>query len=303
MAKIENNVDLKKYNTYHVGGKADYFTIAKSRQDLIDAFNFAKEKQIPYAVLGKGSNVLVSSEGFRGLVAINKHNEIKRNEQSIWASAGTSIAALTKFTRDEGLSGIEFLAGVPGSLGGAIVGNAGCFGEKISDVLESVEFINEDGEAITLPKEKLGFSYRESAFKKSVKGIILGATLKLSESGSKEVEQKVEEILKKRSAKDPRGKTSGSFFKNIPESKASAKILGEIVVRGIDGNIPTGKLIDEAGCKGMKVGGAQVSTHNAGFIINTGDATTDDIKELAEQVKKKVYNKFGVEIEPEVRYL
>ena len=303
MAKIENNVDLKQYNTYRIGGKADYFVAAENKQDLIDAFNFAKDKGIPYATLGKGSNVVVSSEGFRGLVIVNKYKEVKIGDHSIWVASGTSISALTAFTKDKGLSGLEFLSGVPGSFGGAIIGNAGSFGGVLSDVILSVEFIGEDGKLTTLPKDKLGFSYRESAFKKSIKGIITGANIKLRQLSPEEVDRKVSEILNQRKAKDPKGKTCGSFFKNIPEAKATSKILGEIEVRGIDGNIPTGKLIDETGCKGLKVGGAEVSTYNAGFIINTGNASPEDIKTLAEEVKKRVFERFGVELEEEVRYL
>ncbi|RJO60077.1 UDP-N-acetylmuramate dehydrogenase [candidate division WS5 bacterium] len=300
--KIEKDIDLKRYNTYGVGGNARYFVLAREEQDLINAFTFAKEKNISFIVLGKGSNVLISEKGFDGLVIINNTREIKKDNEILSVSSGASLALVTKFTISEGLSGIEFLAGVPGTFGGAIIGNAGCYFGEIADLILDVEII--DGEGMKkITKKEARFSYRDSIFKHDFQGIILSARLKLNSSTKEKVSEKSLDIIKKRSIKDPKGRTSGSFFKNIEVKNAPKKLLSQVETRGMDGHIPTGKLIDEAGCKGMRVGDAEVSTYNAGFIINTGNATADDIKKLAEEVKKRVYDKFGVELEPEVRYL
>jgi UDP-N-acetylmuramate dehydrogenase len=303
MVKIEKDIDLKKYNTYGVGGNAKYFILAKEKKDLVDAFNFAREEDITFVVLGKGSNVVVSGRGYDGLVIVNDVKNIKRSGDKVEISAGSSIASVLKFSKEEGLTGLEFLAGVPGSLGGAIVGNAGCYGSEIGKVTESVEIINSEGQIENIEGKDADFGYRNSIFKRDFKGIILGATVKLSQSTSKKVSDKSADVIAKRKTKDPLGKTAGSFFKNVEVSDAPRKLIEEIKVRGIDGKIPAGKLIDAAGCKGMKVGDAEVSAHNAGFIINNGNASAEDIIELAEQVKKKVKERFGIELEPEVRYL
>ncbi len=301
MAKIEKGKELKSFNTYHVGGKADFFVAAKARQDLIDAYNFAKEKQIPYAVLGKGSNVLIADDGFRGLVIANKVNTLERHENKIVASSGLSLSAFVKYSAEAGLAGAEFLAGIPGTVGGAILGNAGAWGRSFGDIVESVDFLDESG-ARRIQREGVDFSYRESSFKK-MKGIILGAVIVLEKSGSQEVEGKVKEILLHRSGKHPAGRSCGSFFKNIEVKYLPRETLEAIGGWEKGGRITAGKLIEEAGCRKLSVGGAEVSKDHANFLLNTGNATANDIKELAEQVKKKVYDKFGVELEPEVRYL
>lgn len=301
MVKIEKDIDLKKYNTYGVGGNARYFVLAKKRQDLVDAYNFAKEKNISFVVLGRGSNVLISDDDFNGLAIVNQASEFKVDDEQIKVFSGMSLPRLVKLIGEEGLTGGEFLAGIPGTLGGAILGNAGAWGKSLGDIIESVEFLDENG-IKEIKKQEIDFSYRESSFKK-MKGIILGATLRLNKSTKEEVEKEVEGILKKRSGKHPAGRSCGSFFKNIEITNLSPEILEKVCGWEKSGKIPSGKLIEESGCKGMKVGGAEVSEAHANFIVNTGNATATDIKELAQQVKNKVYDKFGVELEPEVRYL
>lgn len=299
--EIEANIDLKKYNTYGVGGKARYFVLAKEKVDLLDAFNFSKEKNIPSLVLGGGSNVLISDDGYDGLVIVNKADAIERSGNKVKVSSGASLAKITKFLSDMGLTGGEFLAGIPGTLGGAILGNAGAWGKSIGGIIESVEFLDKNG-VQEIQRNEMDFSYRDSSFKK-MEGIILGATMVFSESSSEEVTSAVKEILAKRSGKHPAGRSCGSFFKNIEVVGLSPEILEKIGDWGNGGKIAAGKIIEEAGCKGLKVGGAEVSQMHANFLVNNGDATANDIKELAEQVKRKVFEKFGVELEPEVRYL
>ncbi|MDO8507679.1 MAG: UDP-N-acetylmuramate dehydrogenase [bacterium] len=301
MVKIEENIDLKKYNTYGVGGSAKYFVLAKSGQDLVDAFNFAKEKHINYLVLGGGSNVLISDDGYDGIVIVNKANEIERSGNKVKVSSGASLARIIKLLSEEGLAGGEFLAGIPGTLGGAILGNAGAWGKSIESIIESVEFLNETG-VQEIQRSEMVFSYRDSSFKK-MEGIILSATMVFSEGSSEKVASAVKEILSKRSGKHPAGKSCGSFFKNIETADLSPEIYNKMRDWEVGGKVAAGKLIEEAGAKGMKVGGAEVSQMHANFLVNISDATAGDIKELAKQVKQKVYEKFSVELEPEVRYL
>lgn len=301
MVKIEEGIDLKKYNTYGVGGKAKYFVLAKERQDLIDVYNFAKEKNISFVVLGGGSNVLISDDGYDGLVILNKANEIEKNKGEIKVSSGTSLPRFVKLLTEEGLTGGEFLAGIPGTLGGAILGNAGAWGKAIGEVVESVEFLDENG-IHEIQRRDIEFSYRGSSFKK-MEGIILGANLNFEKSTKEAVEKEISEIIAKRSSKNVVGRSCGSFFKNVETNDLSQGTLEKIGNWMIGDKIPAGKLIEEAGCKGMKVGDAEVSQSHANFLINTGSSSANDIKELAEQVKKEVFDKFGVELEAEVRYL
>lgn len=304
MLKIENDKDLKSFNTYGVGGKAKYFLIAEKKSDFIEALEFANEKNIPLLVLGRGSNVLFSEKDYPGLVVLNNLKGIKRTDDKVEIASGNTIAELTKFTIDEGLTGVEFLAGVPGSIGGAIVGNAGCFGGEIGEKTESIEILNlKNSQIENIDGKKADFTYRKSIFKHDLPAIILSVVLNLQQSTSEKVVEKSRDIMEKRRAKDPKGRTCGSFFKNVEVKNAPEKLIKEIETRGIDGNIPAGKLIDEAGCKGLKIGDAEVSTHNAGFIINKSNATASDIRNLAEEIKKRVFEKFEVELESEVRYL
>ncbi len=301
MLKPENNIDLKKYNTYYIGGKARYLVIAESRQDLIDALNFAKEKHIFYVILGKGSNVLISDSGYKGLVIVNRSKGIGRSGDNLHVESGTSTAELMKYTVQEGLAGVEFLAGIPGSFGGAILGNAGAWGKSLDDIIESVEFMDKNG-IRQISKEDLDFSYRDSSFKK-MQGIILGADIILQKSKPHDVGNRVREILLKRSGKHPVGRSCGSYFKNVDVNGLSKETLDKILEWEINGKIPASKLIEDVGGKGMSIGDAEVSNTHANFLINKGNATADDIKKLAEEVKREVFDKFGIELEPEVRYL
>lgn len=299
--KIEKDIELKKYNTYGVGGKAKHFVLAEGRQDLVDAFNFAKKENIRYLILGGGSNVLITDSGYNGLVVVNRAAEIERFGSDLTVSSGASLAKMTRYLGEEGLSGGEFLAGIPGTLGGAVLGNAGAWGKSISDIIKSIEFLDESG-IKSIPREKIEFSYRNSSLKK-MPGIILGATLTFTEDSPEKVREKVSEILGKRKGKHPAGRSCGSFFKNVEIADLSQDVAGKISQWEKGGKVAAGKLVEETGLKGLRIGGAEVSEIHANFLVNTGNATADDIKKLAEEVKKKVYDKFGVELEPEVRYI
>ncbi len=301
MVKIEKNVNLKKYNTYGIGGNARFFILAKEKQDLVDGYRFAKKEDLSYVVLGGGSNVLISDGAFDGLVIVNKTGEIEKNGNKIKVSSGVTLAKMINYMKEEGLTGGEFLAGIPGTLGGAILGNAGAWGKEIKDILDSVEFLDENGVRQVGPRD-LKFSYRESSFKQ-MDGIILSAVLSLKKDSSENVSKNVREILQRRKGKHPQGRTCGSFFKNIETSKVAQDILEKVKDWEVSGKIPAGKLIEEAGCKGMQARGAEVSEVHANFLVNKGDASSNDIKELAKQIQKKVFDKFEIELEPEVRYL
>ncbi len=281
--KIEyvKDVKLKEYTTAGVGGKCDFMVFPR-KEDLSFLWNVIKEKD--FFVLGGGSNLLVSDSGFKGVV-INtlKMNELKvieegEKEAVIYAGAGVRINKILSICLKKGFSGFEFLAGVPASAGGAVKMNAGAFGSSVSRIVKSVEIFKEGRVEKITPSEK-DWDYRE--FKRE--GIIVGVEFLLKKTKKEEVLEKVKSFLAERITKQPIGKKSfGCAFKN-PQ--------GEFA----------GKLIELAGLKGFRIGGAEVSTKHANFIINTSSATAEDMLSLIKLVRKVVFEKFGILLEPEVK--
>jgi len=297
--KLEEKVKLDKYNTYGVGGRADYFLKAQKKEDLVEAISFVREKNIPYIVLGKGSNILFSDSDYSGLVILNELKGIEREGDKINVLSGATLAEVVKFSKEEGLSGAEFLAGIPGTLGGAILGNAGAFGRSLGEIVESVDFLTEGG-IERIEKNSLEFGYRDSGFKRT-RGVIVSALISLHESTKGAVEEKVREILDQRKDKHPKGRTCGSFFKNIEAASLPPEVQEKLKNYENHDKIPAGKLIEAAGLKGMRVGDVEVSQVHANFLVNTGHATSSDIGMLAKTIEVKVLEIFGVNLEPEVR--
>ncbi|MFN4175177.1 MAG: UDP-N-acetylmuramate dehydrogenase, partial [Parachlamydiaceae bacterium] len=255
----------------------------KSIEELKEAIAFAREKNLPYLVLGKGSNCLFHHEGYDGVVIQNKIDFFENPEPGVYrVGAGFSFALLGTKASQAGFSGLEFATGIPASVGGAIFMNAGANGSETKDSLSSVEFLNDEGKVIVLSKEELFFGYRTSSFQ-TMKGAILAATFKLTPSQM--ARQKQLEIISYRKKTQPYGdKSAGCVFRNPDCGHA-------------------GRLIEEAGLKGMKVGDAEVSTMHANFIVNKGNASSDDVLNLIEIVRKKVEEKAGVHLESEIRII
>jgi len=308
MLKIKEKISLKEYTTFKIGGPARYFFVAKSKEDLKNAILWAKKKKLSFFILGAGSNVLFSDKGFNGLVIKIQNSNLKiQNENSkfkIICGAGLPLVKLVFKSSEIGATGLENLAGIPGTLGGAIWGNAGAFGREIGDLVEEVRVLDVGSsklEVKKLKKEDCKFGYRNSIFKRRKNWIILEATLKLEKGNKKEIEEKIKEILKLRKEKQPlEFRSAGSVFKNVPIKKVQKKIQEKFKEKIKNGFLPAGVLIEAARLKGYQIGGAKISEKHANFIVNTGEAKARDVLELIELIKKRVKKKFKIELKEEI---
>jgi UDP-N-acetylmuramate dehydrogenase len=309
--EIRKNVSLKNYSTFKIGGKAKYFTIVKTTKEILKAILWAKENKIPFFILGGGSNVLFPDEGFNGLVIKMQNAKCKmQNENSkfkIICGAGLPLMKLVLKCVKIGATGLENLAGIPGTLGGAIWGNAGAFGREIGDLVKEVKVLNVESSKLEIKRLKnkdCKFSYRDSIFKRKKNWIILEATLKLKKGNKKEIERKIKEILKLRKEKQPlEFPSAGSVFKNVPVKDLPKKIKEKFKDKIKNGFLPAGLLIDVAGLKGYRIGGAKISEKHANFIVNLGKAKAKDVLELIRLIKRKIKRKFGVELKEEIQII
>lgn len=275
---------LAPYSTYQIGGAADYFVEAGSVEGLKEALAWARQKNLPCFVFGGGSNLLFDDAGFRGLVIRMRADKIKIDGEILTAEAGAMMSQVVKAAAEASLGGLEAWSGLPGTVGGAVYGNAGCFGLETKDVLKTAEIWTQSAGIQTVSAKDLGFSYRNSRLKHE-DGVVLQASFKLKKADPDRIRERMRDIARQRIQKQPPGSSTGSFFKNpSPEQ-------------------PAGKLIDECGLKCLRVGGAQVSEHHANFILNTGGASSSDILSLADQIEKAVFDRFGVQLEREVIFV
>ncbi|MFO7760564.1 MAG: UDP-N-acetylmuramate dehydrogenase [Thermodesulfobacteriota bacterium] len=282
---------LAPYTTFKVGGQAEALALPGSLEELARLANFLTVQNIPWLVLGRGSNVLVNDQGVPGVVILMGDNlselEVLEDDDKkvlIKVQAGCSLSRLLSWTVEKGLSGLEFTTGIPGSLGGGIVMNCGAWGETISDVLISVKVMREDGSFSDLPEEKLSFGYRSLGVDDSL--VVAEGILRLGKSERTRVLGKCRELQDLRLKKQPVAKASGGCFFRNPA-----------------GNKTAGQLIEEAGLKGLSIGYAQVSEVHANFIINQGGARAADIIDLMNIVRRKVEEKSSVNLDPEVKFI
>lgn len=277
---------MKNHTTFKIGGAADVFVDAESVREISDIIKYCKNNGIPYMVIGNGSNMLVSDKGIRGAVIKvgAKMNGISVDGETVTAGAGARLSAIANEALKAELSGFETLSGIPGMLGGAIYMNAGAYGGEMKDVLESVTYIDTDGEIRTAEKNELDLSYRHSMFEDSG-FVIVSAVMRLKKGNYDDIKASMLDYNKRRADKQPLSMPSaGSTFKR-PEGHFA------------------GKLIQDSGLMGYTIGGAQVSDVHAGFLVNRGGATAEDVMKLIEYVQKTVMEKFGVQLEPEVRLI
>jgi UDP-N-acetylmuramate dehydrogenase len=286
--KLKQKTVLAPYTTFRIGGKADLFFLAEKPEELIFAVRTARKLSLPFFVLGGGSNVLISDSGFKGLVIKNECRQVWIEEKKVTCQSGALLTDLVELTCQRSLSGLEFAAGIPGTVGGAVRGNAGAFGESIGGILENAVVLGPKGEIKEGNKDFFQFGYRQSRLKQSGE-ILLSATFRLKEQKSEEIAKRVQGNLRKREECLPwREKSAGCFFKNIVQSETK---------------ISAGLLLDRMGAKGMREGGAEVSTKHANFLINSGNARADDIVRLARKLKSKVKEKYDIDLEEEVVYI
>ncbi len=289
---LKTNISLKKHSRFQIGGPADFFFEAKNPFELKKSISIANKYKIPYMIVGEGTNLLFDDLGYRGLIIKNAVKGIKVNvkEETIEAYTGSLLKEIVEKAAEHSLGGLEVLAGIPGTLGGAISGNAGAYGKSISNFVQKGIIINEEGREKEIDREYFQFDYRWSRLKKT-KEVLLSATLKLKQGSRREILKKIKEISMNRKRKHPPPDIpcAGSYFKNIKLP---------------DGNfIPAGYLLEEVGAKTIKVGGAAVYEKHANFLINKSGASCKDILTLASILKEKVKQAYGFDLAEEVIYI
>jgi UDP-N-acetylmuramate dehydrogenase len=283
---VKYRVSMNEHTSFRVGGEADIFIEPDSIDELIKALKLLRRENIPYHLMGNGSNLLVSDSGIRGAVIklAEKFNNIEIKGEQVAVQSGVLLSTLSKLTARNGLTGLEFASGIPGTLGGAIAMNAGAYGGEMKDVVEWVELLSPDFELIRLNNNEMQFGYRSSIVQQEGY-IVIGCGIKLKYGKQQEINETMSELATKRKTKQPLHLPSaGSTFKR-PEGYFA------------------GKLIEDAGLKGFQIGGAQVSPMHCGFVVNTADATADDVHKLIKYVQDVVYTKFGVKLDTEVKML
>lgn len=310
MLIIKENVKLAPYTSFKIGGEARYFTEVKNENELQEALQYALKNKLDFFVLGGGSNVLVSDYGFNGLIIkISSENiGIKIKKCYVKYFTGNNLSEAVNFARDNSLVGLEWAAGIPGTIGGAVRGNAGAFGGDMKSVINKVECFCIDGklEKKSFSAKDCKFEYRNSLFKQSHNLIIASVILKLKEGKKEEIQNKMKEIILQRKEKNPKeAKNAGSFFVNpIVNKEWLLKEFEKDSGKKASNNvIPAGWLIQEAGMIGKKIGGAAVSEKHSNFIVNVDNATAEDVIMLASIIKQKVRTKFGVQLVEEVKFL
>ena len=304
--KIQHNVLLARYSTFGIGGKAAFFVEVKNEQVLREAIRWAREKDLLYKVFAGGSNMVFPDQGFPGLVIrlCFAGMRIVSKERVIFAGAGVLLRDVIRASISKGWGGLETLSGIPGTIGGAVYGNAGAYGQSVSCAVRSVSYFDTTtGETNSLLKDKCGFAYRHSIFKERP-FFILGVFLEFK-SGEKKALQKItKDIIAAREKKYKPGlKCPGSFFKNVLVADVSLQSLALVdSSKIIDGKIPAGWLLEQVGAKGVREGGVYIADFHGNLFVNDGHGTARDVKTLAVTLKKKVLERFGIELEEEVRY-
>lgn len=277
---------MSRHTTFRVGGEAECMAVVETKEELSQLISYLGRIEQDYFVLGNGSNLLVGDKGYRGIIVKlgPRLSAVGVEKNHIAAGAGALLSKVAYAARDAGLSGLEFAAGIPGSIGGAIVMNAGAYGGEMKQVVQMVRVIDREGEILTLDNDTMEFGYRTSIIRDRP-FIVLGVVLKLTPGNKEEISARMEELMKQRKSKQPlEYPSAGSTFKR-PEGYYA------------------GKLIMDAGLRGYRIGGAQVSEKHCGFVINRGDASAADIREVIEEVQERVKERFHVRLEREVIFL
>lgn len=277
---------MKEHTSFRIGGPAEFFVKLSAKEEVGALSSLCAKKDKPLFIIGKGSNLLVKDEGIRGVVAAFSEGLAlaRREGNEVIAGAGMTLSSLADFTAKEGLSGLEFASGIPGTVGGAIFMNAGAYGGEMKDVLVSAE-VYVDGEIKTFSREELNLAYRKSLIQELSGAIVLTASFLLIPDDEEEIRARIEDLNERRREKQPLELPSaGSTFKRPENGYAS-------------------KLIDEAGLRGTRIGGAEVSKKHTGFIVNVDEASCEDVKKLITHIQETVYDKSGIRLTPEVRML
>lgn len=277
---------MSKHTTFRVGGEAECFVTVQTEEELARLIPYLNQIEQEYFILGNGSNLLVGDKGYRGIVFKfgGPMEAVRVSGTHVIAKAGALLSQAAVTAKENGLSGLEFAAGIPGSIGGGVVMNAGAYGGEMKQIVEEVRVMDRDGQIITLDNDTMEFGYRTSIIKNRP-FTVLEVVLRLTEDDKEQIGARMEELMRQRKSKQPlEYPSAGSTFKR-PEGYYA------------------GKLIMEAGMRGYQIGGARVSDKHCGFVINTGQATAADIKEVIEEVQEQVKERFHVALEPEIVFL
>jgi len=286
--KIYRNYNLAKLSTFKIGGKAEYFFYPEDVEGIKEALSFSIKERLPLTVIGGGANILISDHGIKGFVlSMKKLKKCYIKKNVVVAEAGLVIKELNKKLIKKSLAGLEFSSGLPGSIGGAVFMNARAYGKQMSDIVTSVCAIDKYGEIVNLSKDELKFGYKKSLFMERNDLIIIYVTLALQGKEKKYIKAEYKKnIIDRKNKKQFDYPSAGCVFKN-----------------DFDKGVISGKLIDELGLKGMRVGGAEIFVHHGNFIINKNHAKANDVKKLIEKIEKIVYAERGIKLEREIRFL
>jgi UDP-N-acetylmuramate dehydrogenase len=302
--RVSTGALLSACTRFGIGGPSDILAQTASVDSFLQALRVTRESGLDYAVIAEGTNLIAADEGFRGVVLRFTANRIFAEGSLVAADAGAVLLDLVDFAIDRGLGGLETLAGIPGSVGAALYGNAGAYGHSISERVRKVRFLK-DGAAATFDCEQCGFRYRESIFKRHKDWIIFSAELLLEPAGRDELRATADGIVKIRNEKFPSSmKCAGSIFKNLMLAElppSAAERVPETVVR--EGKVPAAFFLERIGAKGMAKGDMHVADYHANLIYNGGAGTAHDLCELIGELKARVRNEFGLELEEEVQYV
>lgn len=275
---------MSAHTTFRIGGPADYFAMPSSAEEIRRIVSLCIEQEVPYYIIGNGSNLLVGDKGFRGVIIqiFKNMRDIRTEGETVTAQAGALLSKVAAAAYDAGLTGFEFASGIPGTLGGAVRMNAGAYGGEMSQVLKSADVLTTEGEVLTIPVEEMKMGYRTSIVSR-MDYVVLGAQLVLSRGSKEDIRAKMDELKEKRVSKQPlEFGSAGSTFKR-PEGYFA------------------GKLIEDAGLRGFRIGNAQVSEKHCGFVINRGGATAAEVAELMDHIIRRVEETSGVRLQPEVK--
>ena len=305
---IQKNFDLAPFTTFRVGGQAEFFTPVKNKRELIEAARWAKANKLPLSVLGGGSNILIAKKRIKGLVLkiSGERYAVKKNYLISWA--GTGLTKLAKISAVNGLAGLEWAFGIPGSVGGAVRGNAGAYGFDMSGLVAEVKAYDlNKNKFVRLNNQACGFGYRGSAFKKRKNLLIVEIKFKLAKGAPEEIEALSRKNFNDRLKSKPKEASAGCVFKNLEyrevvkrNKRLAAGLMSKGLVKG--GKIASGYLIDRLGLKGRTAGGAKISEKHANFIVNTGQAKSKEIVNLINLIKRKIKQKYKIELEEEIQY-
>jgi len=287
--RIKWHEPLAKYTSFEIGGPADLLVVAREARELIELVTLARQADTPVRVIGSGTNILVADRGVRGMVIVNRARGYRIDEQGLLvAESGAMMTKVARRVSEGGWAGLTWAAGIPGTIGGAVVGNAGAHGGSVADSLVWVDWVTSDGTQERVPVEHLQYGYRASVLKSDPQcgesRIVLLAAFQMESGTAGDLEAQIANVLARRSARTPLGRCAGSVFKRTL-------------------HYPAGFLIEQAGLKGHRIGDAQVSPKHANFLMNVGSASAADMKALIELVQQRVWETFGERLEPEIQFV